>query len=388
MPSAPRLAISGAGVTGLSVALAARRAGLEAAVYERAPALRAEGGALLLWSNALHALRWLGLDRAVVEAGCVIERTEFRAWSGEVLWTLPVDAFAAHHGAPTVVIRRGRLLQLLAGSVGEDVIRTGRAVVGFRQLGDRVRVALEDGTHDEAAGLVGADGLRSAVRAQLVGLEPLRSARQTAWVGVAPWEDARLPPGLTVATVGRGLRFWAAGLGGGETYWYATVPDPSSGSPLHAETLARLADLYLGCHEPVAELIERTPPEAVTRVPILDRPPLPRWGAGRVTLAGDAAHPMTPDLGQGACQGLEDAVALGVCLAAEPDLERALRTYELRRQRRTARVTDLAYVTATRSMLDDATYEVVRDVGIQSLLPGFALPELAWVLGHRVVEPE
>ena len=152
---------------------------------------------------------------------------------------------------------------------------------------------------------------------------------------MTPFDLGRLTPG---ETWGRGRRFGQWGMAGGRAYWYATAERARGPGRPAPGPQAGLLDLFRGWHAPIEALIEATEEAAILRNDVYDRPPLRRWSVGRVTLLGDAAHPMTPDLGQGACQAIEDAVILADCLAGSEDIAAALRAYESRRIPRTSRV--------------------------------------------------
>jgi 2-polyprenyl-6-methoxyphenol hydroxylase-like FAD-dependent oxidoreductase len=175
--------------------------------------------------------------------------------------------------------------------------------------------------------LIGADGLHSRVRAGLFGDTPPTYSGYTCWRAVVRFDHTLLWPG---ESWGRGARFGQVGMSGGQVYWFATKDAPAGGRGAAGEK-AELQRVFRGWHEPVEQLIAATDESVILRHDIYDRPVLGRWGNGRVTLLGDAAHAMTPNLGQGACQAIEDAVVLARELAARRDLPGALRSYETRR---------------------------------------------------------
>jgi 2-polyprenyl-6-methoxyphenol hydroxylase-like FAD-dependent oxidoreductase len=183
--------------------------------------------------------------------------------------------------------------------------------------------------------LIGADGLHSAVRAACFGREAPRFGGYTAWRAIARFDIGRLTPG---ETWGRGRRFGQWGMSGGRAYWYATLTVPEGqGDPPQGRKRG-LLDLFRGWHAPIEELIEATDEPAILRNDVYDRLPLPRWSVGAVSLVGDAAHPMMPDMGQGACQAIEDAVVLAACLARTGDVAGAPRASMSCRIPRTSRV--------------------------------------------------
>ena len=160
--------------------------------------------------------------------------------------------------------------------------------------------------------------------------EPVYSG-YTSWRGVTPTGSVP-PPTRVIESWGRGERFGIVNIGFGEVYWFAVADAPSGGRD--HDVCRELLQRFGGWHDPIRALIEATPPARIVRTDICDRPPVARWHAGRVVLVGDAAHPMTPNLGQGAGQAIEDAVVLDQCLAASHDIESALTSYEQRRVHR------------------------------------------------------
>ena len=359
----------GGGVGGLAAAIALRKAGRDVVVFERAEA-RPQGAALILWSNAIKALRRLGLADAVCAISGAVTSTEVRTASGELLSTLPIAEWSERSGGPTVVTPRPGLIDALRGALPDGVVRTGVAFTAYEQRVRGVVARFADGSEEELDGLLGADGLHSRVRAQLHGDHAPRASDHDAWVGIAPVRPAGVVDGVTVATIGRGPRFWTAPLPGGQTFWYAT----------HRRRNDALAT-FASWHAPIRELIEATPADRIIRTQICDRVPIARWGDRAVTLLGDAAHPSTPDLGQGACQALESAVALADAVAASPSIERAFRAYEQLRAARTATISRLCWLTATNSTVESPALCAVRDATIRFGLKTVARNQLEWILG-------
>ncbi len=328
------IVVVGAGIGGLAAAAALRRVGRPVVVLERADAMREIGAALSLGVNAMTALRSLGLADAVRRAGAPVSVVEIRDREGRSLCRVDTADLARRRGVPIVLVHRADLQRVLAEAAGSDVVRLGADCADVRPDEAGVTVRLADGAEIRGAGVVGADGIRSAVRRALGDRTEPRYAGYTCWRGVAPWA---VPEGVGVEVWGRARRFGFAPLPGGRTYWYATRNAPQDEAERGVRKDEVLAE-FDGWHAPVRDLIEATDAGVLLRHDILDRPPSRAWGRGRVTLLGDAAHAMTPNLGQGACQAIEDAVVLARSLAATGDVAAAFRAYEAARMPRTAAI--------------------------------------------------
>lgn len=329
-----RVLVAGGGIGGLATALALRRAGIDAVVLERAPRLRAAGCGVHLWTNAVLALADLGLADALHEIAPGQTRCEFRTWRGTGLATWPVHEFAERYGQPVVAIGRDDLVDLLAGALDAESVRAGAHVVGFDQDGDGVTVHLADGTEERGDVLVGADGINSAVRGRLLGDRPPDYTGYAAWRAAVDLTHPLVEPDVFRCLFGRGTRFVCYAIAPGRVHWMSVANTPAGGRD--HDVKAELLERHLGWMAPVTDIIEATPPESVIRTDVVDRAPDRTWGAGRVTLLGDAAHPMNFNVGQGACQAIEDALCLAKSLAAGGDAVSRLRAYEAVRRPRTA----------------------------------------------------
>jgi len=190
-----------------------------------------------------------------------------------------------------------------------------------------------NGRSVESDFLIGADGVHSRVRAQFLNDgEPLNRG-YTIWRGTSPITPAAIPPRIGMELYGRGKRFGIGPVGLGRTGWWAAA---------NADDADKLLDLFEGWYAPVMELIEATPPRTILKTGATDREPNKRWGTGRMTLLGDAIHPTTPNLGQGGCQAMEDALILARCFEKHGTTEEALRNYEHLRHFRTATLTRIS----------------------------------------------
>nr|WP_202447436.1 FAD-dependent monooxygenase [Streptomyces sp. SID5468] len=348
----------------MTAAAALRRVGMDVEVYERARELRPAGGALSFMTNAVLALRTLGIDLKLEENAEILERLHFRTARGGLIRTLEFKALCERLGAPSFGIARTLLQQLLLREVGDDCpVHLGAAATGFTAHGDGVEVAFADGRRARGDVLIGADGFNSAIRRQLTGPEQPRESGYLCWVATPEFTHPKVPKQYGAHYWGRGKRFGIANIGGGQIYWWGTKNMPVERARDWRGTKDEIVHAYAGWADEVRAAVAATPIEQITAFPARDRPFLERWGTGPVTLLGDAAHPMMTSLGQGACMAVEDAVVLAHHLAARPDdPQAALRGYEAERRPRTRRIVEGAHALSALEQTEQPLRILGRDL--------------------------
>jgi 2-polyprenyl-6-methoxyphenol hydroxylase-like FAD-dependent oxidoreductase len=341
--------IAGAGIGGLAAGVALRRAGWSVRIHERASSPRELGFGLLLAPNALSALRELGVADAVTTGAVATTGADIRRLDGRLIRRFrPI-------GLPAVVALRSELHGALLTAVGNDALRPGSDAVSFSAGPGGVTLRLRDGSTDTAGILIGADGVSSVIRQQLHPREPPPQPSGFCAVrGVAYGVGRHLGDLAAVGYLDDGIEAATARASGDAVYWYFSLL--SRDVPAGARTPAAMVSrLMAGFEPPLRTIVSATAPDDMRFDELFERDPLPSGGSGRVTLLGDAAHPLLPHTGQGAAQALEDAVALGLALSDDADVERALRRYEQVRMPRARRFIRLgpriARVTTTRSAL-------------------------------------
>ena len=325
--------VIGGGIAGLATAIALRHYGMDSIVFEKADDLRKTqvGSGLHMSYNATRAFKYLGLMEAVAAGGARVGRFRFETWDGKHLGTTP-----ELESEDVVGILRPVLHGVLANALGESSVRTGSAFARFEQDTDGVTAHFADGRSARGLVLVGVDGLRSTVRAQLLGAEEPRYAGYVTRRGIVETHLADTP--IHMNYLGRGQRFKSHPVAKGWLYWTASTNEPPGGQETGADLKRTLIERYQGWTEPILSLVHATHEDNTFFADTYDREPVDRWGEGRVTILGDAAHPMTWDRGQGACQGIESALLLAQHLARAPGPEEGLRAWEAERIPRTKRV--------------------------------------------------
>ncbi|MET9322394.1 FAD-dependent monooxygenase [Streptomyces sp. NPDC003038] len=389
MPELQRHAVvAGAGIGGLTAAVALHRRGWRVTVCERAPQPPSVGAGIVLAPNALRAFDAIGFDPARAAGHAVAAALGgLRRPDGRWLSRADTAAIVARYGRPALAVHRSALAAALTASLPDGAIRYATAVTSVTSEdgagADGGCPVVRTSAGDLRADLVlAADGIHSALRRQYFPSHPgLRYSGETAWRTVLPAESA---PPVAAETWGRGERFGVVPLADGRVYLYATavVPEGYRPADLRTELLRR----YGTWHDPIPALLARIDPTAVLQHDLYDlAAPLPRFHQGRLAWLGDAAHAMTPNLGQGGCQAVEDAVVLAHLLdgadvpaaLAAYSAARCARTDAIRvRARRAGRIAALShpFAVAARDLAIRATPARAARRALDGLFDGFTLP--------------
>lgn len=321
--------------------------------------------------NGSRAVRSLGLGEQAEAIGHKVEVGQAVTWRGRLLAEWPVGELSRDLGAPVLGVSRPDLHRMFADALDEEAVVLGAECTGYAQDGDGVRVTFADGRVEKADVLIGADGLHSVIRAQMLGPEPPRYAGYTVWRAILDFDHELAPHGLFRLHWGRGVRFLFFRVGPARMYWSAMVKTPPGGVDGEGGHKAAVLPHFRGFVEPVEAMIAATDERAIIRQDTYDRDPAKRWGEGRVTLLGDAAHPMSPDQGQGANQAIEDGVVIADCLGRDGVSEGALRAYEEQRIPRTAEFVRNSRILAFLGLRENPAVCSVRDRVTKTFNPIF-----------------
>jgi 2-polyprenyl-6-methoxyphenol hydroxylase-like FAD-dependent oxidoreductase len=338
------IAIVGAGMGGLTAAATLRQAGFQVQVYEQAQRFARIGAGIQMMPNSMKVLRRIGVEERLRRAASQPYSHLNREWdTGRVMRELPMPE--SLFGAPYLCMHRAELHEALLAALPDNTIQLGRKLVGIDQNGRKVTLIFENATRASADAVVGADGVHSVVRDFIVGPDaPIHKGR-IAYRAVFP---SALMNGFDIGCSrtkwwgpDRHIVIYYTTAARSELYFVTSVPEPAEWMTRESWSakgdVKELRAAYEGFHHDVRAVLEACPD--CHKWAILEREPLPRWSNGRIVLLGDAAHPMTPYMAQGAATAIEDAAVLARCLEVKgEDVEGAFRLYEQHRKPRTSRI--------------------------------------------------
>ena len=346
MTTSMRVGIVGAGIGGVALARALHQRGIEAHLFERAAAFGEIGAGVQMTPNAAKVLKALGVGEGLARIGFLPNAMVGRNWDdARELFRTPLREVCPRlFGADFWHVHRADLHAILCEGLPAERVRFNVSCTGVTQRGDRAVAHFNDGTEFEADLIVGADGIHSVVRDATWGRSDARFTGHMCWRALVPVAQHPLP------FVSPDASFWMGPKAHIVTYYVkggaavnivAVNESPTwvAESWTEPSTREELLGAYEGWHENIVKLFERTDKQQIFKWGLFDRDPMDRWSKGRVTLLGDAAHPMLPFLSQGAAMAIEDAYVLAAALSHfGADTNAALDAYEAERRPRTARV--------------------------------------------------
>lgn len=331
------IVIAGAGMGGLTAAAALRQAGHQVHLYERAAELAPVGAAISIWPNGVRVLDALGLGESIEQAGGHMQSMSYSDHQGHLLTRFDLQPLYTHARRRAFPIARARLQSILLEAVGMQNVTLGVACVDYEESETHVQVMLSTGETVTADLLIAANGTHSLLRDTIAG-EPIprRYCGYVNWNGRIKAALDLAPADEWVQYVGEHKRVSLMPMGNGELYFFFDVPLPAGTPNVREHYRAELQQHFAQWPEPVQLLLQRLDPAAVARVEIHDTVRVPHLVSARVALLGDAAHAMTPNIGQGGCQAMEDAWVLARCIEREQTPAAALTAYESARADRVA----------------------------------------------------
>ncbi|MGX1928020.1 FAD-dependent monooxygenase [Flagellimonas sp. 2504JD4-2] len=333
-----KYAIIGAGIGGLTTALAFEKKGIDYQIFERAPQLTEVGAGIWLAPNALQVLEALEVLDEVKKKGNPIDRITLGKSDMTPLSDNFQDIIKDKFGYSTIAIHRADLQQLLFEKIPPQKIHLGRSFRSFQQLQNgKIQVLFEDDTSHETDYLIGADGIYSKVRKQLFPKSKTRYSGQTCWRGVAEMELESQYQNNGMELWGKQIRFGISKIAENKVYWFAVALDKPNQKDEKGTTKQKLLTMFHSFHPLIKQLISVTPTEKILRSDVMDLAPLADWHKDNVCLVGDAGHATTPNMGQGGAQAIEDAYYLSNIIANDPNNN----AFELFQQKRQPKVNSI-----------------------------------------------
>lgn len=339
--SVPRIAIVGGGIAGLTTAIALRKLGMKPVVFESAPEIKALGAGLVLATNAIKALERIGIADKVMEAGQPLGTFSILDQEGRPIRVADSRIMSERYGVGNYAIHRAELHRILLQSAGDLDILTGKRAIGVINEPEQVTLYFQDGTQHIADVVLVADGIHSNIRQQLVPGSKPRYAGYTCWRAVVQ-NPGELTYSSSSETWGAAGRFGMVHLRHNQIYWFLCINASQNDPEMRSLMVDDLVERFKDFHAPIPQILKATRNEQLILSDIIDLAPIKKFAYGRVLLLGDAAHATTPNMGQGACQAIEDAAVLldqwGKMADAEPS--EIFRAFEQRRLKRTTRIVE------------------------------------------------
>jgi len=363
-PSFMKAIITGGGPGGLATALALSNIGIDATLYEAAPSFKPVGAGLALAPNAIKALKALGVEDKVTANAEIPSKTYIKTHTGEVIAETNNKEVFDRYGAQGITIHRAELNDILLSQLDASKVIAGKRVKGFYQDKNKVTVTFEDGSSDTADMLIAADGIHSVVRRSFLPQSKERYSGQTCWRGIT-----RINEKIEYFSESWGpdSRFGIVPLKDGSVYWFAVANAPQNDPAMKALTKKELVKMFEGFHDPVAKLIESTGESSIHHNDLIDLEPIRQYAFGNIVLVGDAAHATTPNLGQGACMAIEDAVVLANCLKSFTDPAEAFKEFERKRIKRTTRIVETSWKVGKLSRVSNPLMISIRNFMLRNM---------------------
>lgn len=332
-----KFTILGGGIAGLTTAIALKQKGFEVEIFEAAPQIKAVGAGLGLGANAIKALTLLGIEKPIIASGRKLPAFSFYNHKGTLLNTTDSQILTSKYGLDNFTIHRAALHTQLLLQLADTAIHLNKKAVGYTQSGTTYTIKFADGSSHNTECLIVADGIHSAIRQQLLPAVQPKYAGYVCWRGVI--DSTGIILNEASETFGPKGRFGLVPLADNQLYWFACTNAPQNNTEFTNYTIEDLKKLFAGYRDPIQKVLGRATDLPLLYGDIADLPPLEKFAFGNILLIGDAAHATTPNMGQGACQAIEDAIVLADELGKTNNIQTAFANYENRRRGRTRYIT-------------------------------------------------
>jgi 2-polyprenyl-6-methoxyphenol hydroxylase-like FAD-dependent oxidoreductase len=354
-----KITIIGGGIAGLTTAIALNKIGLQVQIFEAAPSIKAIGAGLVLAANAMQGFQKLGISAEIIEKGRLCPSFNIYDQKGKIITKTDSEANTKKYGADNFTIHRANLHQLLLSKINPTDLFTNKRVVNIVLNGDKTSVVFQDGTTHDTDYLIVSDGINSPIRRQLMPDSTPRYAGYTCWRAVI--DNTKLNLKETSETWGVNGRMGLVPLADNKIYWFACINAPQNDQTMKAYKVADLQRVFKDFHDPIPSVLAETKDENLLWNDIIDLKPIPQYAFDNIVLIGDAAHATTPNMGQGACQAIEDAVILADEMERNNDFNEAFKAFEKRRIKRTHFIVNSSWSLGKAAHLENKTLAEIRN---------------------------
>jgi 2-polyprenyl-6-methoxyphenol hydroxylase-like FAD-dependent oxidoreductase len=361
-----KIGIIGAGIAGLTTAIALNKKGFKAVVFEAAPEIKAVGAGLGLAANAIKAFEKIGIADEVIKEGKCLSAFNIFDQEGKLITSADSTEISKKYGLDNFTIHRGNLHKVLLKNFDPKRIFTSKRSVKLELKETSVAVHFEDNTQESFDYLIIADGIHSPLRKSLIPGAKIRYSGYTCWRAVI--DNPGLDLDAASETWGEDGRFGIVPLANNKIYWFACKNAPEKSLEMKGFKIKDIQKVFENFHSPIPEILSNTTDDQLLWNDISDLKPISKYAFGRAVLIGDAGHATTPNMGQGACQAIEDAVVLAEEVAANPEnLEKAFLSFEKKRLKRTHWIVNNSNAIGKVAQLENRALITLRNIIFRNL---------------------
>lgn len=368
------ISIIGAGIGGLTIGNVLKQHQYDFTIYESAPEIKPVGAGIMMAVNAMQVFNHLGLKEKIENAGNKIHRIVIANESLQTISKTEILELETHYNSCNVAIHRAELQQILAESLPSGCLQLNHSLQTIRKEENYI-LHFENGNQIESKIVFGADGIKSNVRNQILKTGTIRSSGQKCWRGLVDFDLPEKHHQEAFEMWGKGKRFGFVKISKKKVYWYACINENSFSLD------ASLADIFKDFDSLVLQLIEATESENIICNIISDLSPIPKWYTENLCLTGDAAHATTPNMGQGACQAIEDAYIIGKLLEKNQDFNAVFETFQNIRRKKVDYI-----VNTSRTIGKISQWE--KGNSFRNFLMGLILESMNLKMAKRIIELE
>ncbi|MDH5380545.1 MAG: FAD-dependent monooxygenase [Cyclobacteriaceae bacterium] len=359
-----KITIIGAGIGGLTTAIALKKQGFEVEIFEQSKEFTNAGSGILLAPNAMQVFKTIAVYNDVLQMGNYVKRLKAVTKNLSTLSNMEYKKFEDEYGVKTIAIHRATLHKVLMSHLSDIPIHVNKKVESVYQENEEVQISFTDGSHHKTELLIGADGLHSPIRKSIFNNTSLRDSGQVCWRGIS---EIKLNGGLEEELNecwGKGKRFGFVRISYNQIYWFAVLNKKQ-----YPDSNTNLTSAFELFHPTILNLIKSTPAEKIIHNEIWDLKPIENWFSGNICLLGDAAHATTPNMGQGAAQAIESALALSLCLKESPDnTQKAFQRYQELRKEKANYITNTSWRIGKIAQTNNTVLCILRNL-ISKVMP-------------------